>query len=83
MTTRVLFITSLQNYIRIDNYLINLLYSKQTYYGSIYSLEIIELERLKIYIKINIASNFIKHFKSYTNILILFFQKKRIVLAYI
>ena len=41
----------------------NLLYNKQLFYNRIYSLEIIKLKILKIYIKTNLASSFIRSFR--------------------
>ena len=49
---------------------------KQLLYSLIYSLRLVELEMLKIYIKNNLASNYIKPFKSSANISILFILKK-------
>ena len=45
---------------RINNHPINLLDDKQPLYSPIYSLRLVELEKLKIYIKANLASGFIK-----------------------
>ena len=47
----------------INNQAINLIKSKQTLYGLIYSLGLIKLETLKIYIEINLANRFIRSFK--------------------
>ena len=60
----------------INNHLINLLNDKQPSYGPIYSLELVELEILKTYIKDNLASGFIRPSKSPASTLILFGQKK-------
>ena len=60
----------------INNHPINLLNDKQPPYGLIYNLEPVELETLKNYIKANIASGFIRPFKSPTGGPILFVQKK-------
>ena len=62
--------------IRINNYSINLLKDKQPPYSPIYSLELVELEMLKIYIKANLTSDVIKLFKFPASFLILFIQKK-------
>lgn len=47
-------------YIEINNHVIDIINGKQTLYRLIYSLELMELKILKIYIKINLANNFIK-----------------------
>ena len=60
----------------INNYSINLFQDKQLFYSLIYSLGPVELEMLKIYIKTNLANNFIRHSKLLTNTPILFVQKK-------
>ena len=44
----------------INNHPINLLDDKQPPYGPIYSLELVELETLKTYIEVNLASGFIR-----------------------
>lgn len=64
-------------YININNYFIILINYKQLFYSPIYSLKMIELKILKIYIKINITNSFIKLFKLLANILILFIYKKK------
>ena len=48
----------------INEYAIKLKKGKQPPFGPIYSLKTIELEIFKIYIKINLANNFIRFFKS-------------------
>ena len=60
----------------INNQPINLLNNKQPLYSSIYSLEPVELEKLKTYIEANLASSFIRPFKSPASTLILFVRKK-------
>lgn len=65
----------LPEYIRVNNHPINLLKDHLPPYGSIYSLEPIELETLKTYIKIRLANNFIKSFKSITIALMLIMHK--------
>ena len=50
----------LLEYTRINNYLINLLENKQLPYDLIYSLGPMKLKMLKIYIKANVVSGFIK-----------------------
>ena len=66
----------LSNYTRINNHLINFLHNKQPPHSLIYSLELMKLKMLKIYIKANLANNFIKSFKSTANISIFFVWKK-------
>ena len=66
----------LPEYIRINNHLINQLDDKQLLYGPIYSLELVELKTLKTYPKANLASGFIKSFKSRASAPIPFVQKK-------
>ena len=73
-------VAELLAYIGINNHPINLLDNKQMPYGPIYSLEPMELETLKTYIEVNLASSFIKHFKSPAIVLILFVRKKNISL---
>lgn len=65
-------IAQLSEYIKINDYTINLIDSKKLPYRLIYSLEPIELKILKTYIEINLANNFIRPSKSYKNILIFF-----------
>ena len=60
----------------INNHSINLLDDKQSSYGLIFSLGLIELEMLKTYIKTNLASSFIRPFKSLAGATILFVWKK-------
>ena len=60
----------------INDHSIDLLDNKQPPYSPIYSLESVELETLKIYIEANLASSFIRPFKSPTSASILFVQKK-------
>ena len=62
----------LLKYNRINTQLINLWNNKQLLYHQIYSLELVELETLKINIKENIARRFIKPFIFSTNAFILF-----------
>ena len=61
---------------KINDHPINLLDNKQPPYGPIYSLDLIELEMLKTYIKANLASGFIRLFNSSVGTQILFIQKK-------
>lgn len=63
------------DYIKINIYFMNLENSKQLSYKLIYSLKIKNLEILKTYIIINMASSFIKFFKFDINDLILFISK--------
>ena len=60
----------------INDYLINLLDNKQLPYSPIYSLRLVELKTLKTYIKVNLASSFIRSFKSPSGVPILFVRKK-------
>lgn len=60
----------------INNYFIDLIDNKQPLYDPIYSLGLIELEILKIYIKTNLANSFIRLSKSPTSTPILFICKK-------
>lgn len=53
------FIVELLEYIEINNHPIELIDGHQPPYGLIYSLKLVELETLKIYIKTNLANNFI------------------------
>ena len=66
----------LPEYTRINDHSINLLNNKQLLYSMIYSLKPVELEILKTYIKVNLASNFIKLPKFSASALILFVRKK-------
>ena len=60
----------------INDHPINLLNNNQLLYGPIYSLGSVELEKLKTYIGVNLASSFIRSSKFSTGTLILFVQKK-------
>ena len=66
----------LPEYTKINDYSINLLNNKQSPYGLIYSLELMELKTLKTYIKANLASGFIKPSKFPSSTPILFVWKK-------
>ena len=59
----------------INKYIIKLEESKQLPFGPIYTLEPVELETLKTYIKTNLANGFIWLSKSFTKAFI-FFNKK-------
>ena len=59
----------------IDKYTIKLEDSKQLFYRPIYSLRPVELETLKIYIKIHLKTGFIYPFKSLADTSILFNKK--------
>ena len=65
----------LLEYIGINNHAIKLINNQQTFYSPIYSLDLAELETLKIYIKNNLANSFIRPFKSLVKALILFYKK--------
>ena len=71
----------LSKYIGINDYSINLLKNKQTFYSLIYSLKPVEIETLKTYIKVNLASSFIKSSKSLADVQILFIRKETIASA--
>lgn len=60
----------------MNNYPINLLNNKQPFFNSIYSLELIKLEILKTYIKIDLTSSFIRLSKFLFGTSILFVQIK-------
>ena len=62
-------------YIEINNHNIELVDDQQPFYGPIYSLNLVELEILKIYIKNNLSHDFIRPYKSSVEILILFNKK--------
>ena len=62
----------LPEYTGINNHSINLLDDKQSPYGPIYSLGLVELEMLKTYIEANLASGFIRPSKSPAGAPILF-----------
>lgn len=60
---------------RLYKYVIELIDGKQSSYGPIYTLSQVELETLKIYIKTYLKIEFIQHFKSPVDVLILFDKK--------
>ena len=68
-------VTELPKYMRINNHAIKLVDDQQPLYGLIYSLEPMELETLKAYIKNNLTNGFIRPFKFPTRAFI-FFDKK-------
>ena len=59
----------------INDYTIKLVDGQQPPYGSIYSLELVELETWKAYIEINYVNSFIRPSKSPANAPILFDRK--------
>lgn len=65
----------LPEYIRINDYIIELINSKQPLYRPIYSLNLVKFETLKTYIKINLVISFIRPSKFPIDILILFIRK--------
>lgn len=67
--------TKLLENIKINNFAINLIDSKQLPYGPIHSLKLIELEILKTYIKTNLANSFIRPFKTVISTPIFFVWK--------
>lgn len=68
-------VIELPKHTRVNNYTIDLVKSQQSFYGLIYNLEQVELELLKIYIKSNLANNFICFFKYLAGTLIPFVKK--------
>ena len=60
---------------RINEYAIKLKKNKQQFFRFIYSLRLVKLKTLKIYIKTNLINNFIWFFKSPAKALILFDRK--------
>lgn len=69
------FVFKLLEHIRIKEYAIKLINNKQPIYRPIYSLEPIELDTLKTYIKINLVNKFIRLFKLPAYALIFFDRK--------
>ena len=66
------FAVELPEHTGINDHPINLLDDKQPFYSLIYNLGPVELEILKTYIKANLASSFIRLFKSSNGSLMLF-----------
>lgn len=62
----------LLKYTAIYNHVIKPKDSQQLFYEPIYTLGLIELEILKVYIKINLVKGFIRPSKSSTNAFIIF-----------
>ena len=60
----------------IDDHPIKLVDDKQPFYDPIYSLELVELEKIKTYIETNLANGFILPFQSPASALILFIKMK-------
>ena len=60
---------------KMNEHIIKLEKGKQPLFGPIYSLKLVELKTLKIYIKTNLANSFIQPFKSPVRALILFDRK--------
>lgn len=56
----------------INKYAIKLINSKQSFYGSIYALNLEKLETLKVYIKTHLKTGFVWPWKSPTDTFILF-----------
>lgn len=67
---------------KFNNYVINLVNGKQILYGPIYSLELLEVETLKTYIKIILAHSFIRSFKSSANTPIFLFASLMTLFIY-
>ena len=70
-----MYIAELPENTGINEHTIKLKKDKQLFFESIYSLELIELEILKTYIKTNLANSFIWPSKFLTRVLILFDKK--------
>lgn len=68
-------ITKLLEYTRINDHLTNLEKGKQPSYRPIYSLGLVKLKILKIYIKDNLKNSFIRPLKSSIGLPILFGKK--------
>ena len=68
-------VAELPENIKINEHAIKLEKSKQPSFEHIYSLKLVELETLKIYIKTNLANGFIQPFKSPIRAFILFDKK--------
>ena len=60
---------------KINTHIIDLEKDKKSPYGPIYSLRLVELETLKIYIKTNLTNSFICPSKSFAGVPILFDKK--------
>ena len=69
------YLAELPENIKMNKYAIKLKEGKQLPFGSIYSLESVELEILKTYIKTNLANSFIWPLKFPARALILFNRK--------
>ena len=67
--------TKLPKHTGINDHAIELVDNWQPQYGSIYSLSLVELETLKVYIKNNLVNGFVRFSKSLAKALI-FFNKK-------
>ena len=72
----------LLEYVSINNFFIILVNNKKIFYNLIYSLFLVKLEILKIYIKTNLANKFIKCFKLFICTLIVFIIKKNKILYF-
>ena len=68
--------TELPKHTSINDYSINLVDDKQSLYNPIYSLEPVEFEMLKTYIKTNLANGFIRPSQLLARASILFIKKK-------
>lgn len=69
-------VAELSEHSGINDHFIDLKKGKQSLYGLIYSLELVELKFQKIYLKTNLASGFIKLLKLPAGRPILFIYKK-------
>lgn len=68
-------VAELLEHTKINDYAINLIEGYQPLYIFIYSLKPVELETLKTYIGTNLANDFIRLFKSLTDVFIFFVKK--------
>ena len=66
------YVVELPKYTRVNDHTIKLEEDKQSSFGSIYNLGLVELKTLKIYIKTNLANGFIQLSKSPVGVPILF-----------
>ena len=67
--------SELSKHTGINDHAIKLVINQQPPYGSIYSIKLVELETLKIYIETNLANGFIRPSKLLASALILFDRK--------
>ena len=65
-------VVELSEHFGMNDHVIKLKEDNQLFFGPIYSLSLVKLETLKIYIETNLANGFIQPFKFSANISILF-----------